>query len=510
MKRIILATLMALTMINLPVMASDDDVLVTRDGSFTPIKIVKISTDEVTYLDLSKKKRQRTTPTTSVYMIMKEKGNNIFFDEDGNQMTSPAVKIDKKDDVMFTNDGKVYPIYDVSIGKSEVTFKLQDKKKAPIETMDKSEIFLIRNSDGTSTVFSKQKVSGPAPQTNQTKTPSTNYISQSVTQNMSAQPSQNTDGATLAQDLIEKNAQIISEFNARPMYYNEDKDKGKQYSGGGNIILKYAFSPNSILETEDISVKYNIVRYYTSRIGGDKITDVKDEADKRKGQGWKGGQGVGVSLTNKSNRVIYIDLGNSYMSMAGEATPYYVPSSTSVSKGTSTGASVNMGAVAGALGVSGALGTLASGVNVGGGNTTETTHTTYSQRVISIPPHSTVKLENKPITSKFGTEMRQFYLNYFYNEQHREIEKSIAYGYMPKVYYGEVFDLQLGSTPLISTFITYGFDESLQQTRNIAADLYFSQMLINEKGFDPYSMPMYYQGNAQGYSKKMIKEVTGE
>ena len=196
--------------------------------------------------------------------------------------------------------------------------------------------------------------------------------------------------------------------------------------------------------------------------------------------------------------------------MAGESTPYYVPSATSVSKSTSTGVGINMGAVAGVLGVSGSLGTLASGVNVGGGNTTETTHITYSQRVISIPPHSTFKLENRPITRKFGTEMRQFYLNYFYHEQHREFDKSASYGYMPAINYGEIFDLQLGSTPLISTFITYGFDESVQQTQNIAADLYFSQMLINEKGFDPYSMPMYYQGNAQGYLKKEIKEVTGE
>ena len=506
-----LLSLLFMVFISANVFAGDDDVLVTRDGAFTPVKIVRISTLEVTYVDLSKKKRQRTVPTSSVYMIMKEKGNNIFFDEEGNQMTSPAIKIDKKDIVMFTNDGKIYPVYEVSFGKNTVSFKLQDKKKAPTETMDKSEIFLIRNSDGTSTIFSKQKASADAPQSIQIQTtPTTKYIYQSVSQNKPAQISQIANGTIIAQDLIEKNAQMIAEFNARPIPYDEDKDKGKQYGGGGNLILKYAFSPNSVLETEDISVKYNIVRYYTNRLGGDKITDVRDEADKRKGQGWKGGQGIGVSLTNKSNRVIFIDLGNSYMSMAGESTPYYVPSATSVSKSTSTGVGINMGAVAGVLGVSGSLGTLASGVNVGGGNTTETTHITYSQRVISIPPHSTFKLENRPITRKFGTEMRQFYLNYFYHEQHREFDKSASYGYMPAINYGEIFDLQLGSTPLISTFITYGFDESVQQTQNIAADLYFSQMLINEKGFDPYSMPMYYQGNAQGYLKKEIKEVTGE
>ena len=64
------------------VLAGDNDVLVTRDGTFTPVKIIRIGTQDITYLDLSKKKRQRTIPTTSVYMIIKEKRNNIFFNEE--------------------------------------------------------------------------------------------------------------------------------------------------------------------------------------------------------------------------------------------------------------------------------------------------------------------------------------------------------------------------------------------------------------------------------------------
>ena len=151
--------LLLMIFISLDAFAGDDDILVTRDGSLTPVKIVKISTQEVTYIDLSKKKRQRTAPTSTVYMIMKEKGSNIFFDEEGNQMTSPVVKIDKKDNVMFTNNGKIFPIYEVSIGKDAVSYKLQDKKKAEVETMNKSDIFMIRNSDGTTTVFTAPPVS---------------------------------------------------------------------------------------------------------------------------------------------------------------------------------------------------------------------------------------------------------------------------------------------------------------------------------------------------------------
>jgi len=137
----------------LPVVA-DDDVMITRDGSMTPVKIEQISNSQVTFIDLKHKKRGRLkAPTDFVYMIMKEKGNNIFFDEDGNQTTSPVIKFDKKDDVMFLNRGEMFVVYNVSVGKDEVKYQLKDKKKAPWETINKNMVFMIRNSDGTTTLY---------------------------------------------------------------------------------------------------------------------------------------------------------------------------------------------------------------------------------------------------------------------------------------------------------------------------------------------------------------------
>ena len=135
-------------------MMADDDVLITRDGSMTPVKIEKISISQVTFIDLKHKRRGRlNAPADFVYMIMKEKGNNIFFDEDGNQTTSPAVKFDKKDNVMFLNRGEMLVIFNVSIGKNEITYQLKDKKKAPSYKIKKDEVFMVRNSDGTTTLY---------------------------------------------------------------------------------------------------------------------------------------------------------------------------------------------------------------------------------------------------------------------------------------------------------------------------------------------------------------------
>lgn len=133
---------------------ADDDVMITRDGSMMTVKVEKISSSQVIFYDLKHKKRGRlNAPADFVYVIMKEKGNNIFFDEEGNQMTSPVVKYDKKDNVMFLNRGEMFVIYNVSVKKDEVIYQLKDKKKAPRYKISKNDVFMIRNSDGTTTLY---------------------------------------------------------------------------------------------------------------------------------------------------------------------------------------------------------------------------------------------------------------------------------------------------------------------------------------------------------------------
>lgn len=146
---------------------ADDDIMITRDGEKKKVKIERISPSQVTYIDLKQKKRgNQDVSTTFVYMILREKGKNIFFDEDGNQMTSPVVKYDKKDDVVLLNKGEMVVVYNLSTSKDELKYQLQDKKKAPWVNTPKSEVFMVMNSDGTTTLYyeaNKQKLN-TAPQ----------------------------------------------------------------------------------------------------------------------------------------------------------------------------------------------------------------------------------------------------------------------------------------------------------------------------------------------------------
>ncbi len=160
MRKIFIGAIAALLSISsTTAVAGNDDVMITRDGSFINVKVLRISSSDVNFINLDKKRQgELKAPTDFVYMIMKEKGSNVLFDEEGNQMTSAHVKLDKKDNVLFLNNGKFFPVFNVEIGKNDISYKLKDSKKAPVEKVAKDEVFLLKNSDGTTTLFNNKYV----------------------------------------------------------------------------------------------------------------------------------------------------------------------------------------------------------------------------------------------------------------------------------------------------------------------------------------------------------------
>lgn len=160
MRKIFIGAIAALLSISsTTAIAGNDDVMITRDGSFINVKVLRISSSNVNFINLDKKRQgELKAPTDFVYMIMKEKGSNVLFDEEGNQMTSAHVKLDKKDNVLFLNNGKFFPVFNVEIGKNDISYKLKDSKKAPVEKVAKDEVFLLKNSDGTTTLFNNKYV----------------------------------------------------------------------------------------------------------------------------------------------------------------------------------------------------------------------------------------------------------------------------------------------------------------------------------------------------------------
>ena len=58
---------------------ADDDMMITRDGNFIKVKVLKISSTEVVFIDLKKKRRgELKAPADYIYAILKEKGHNTL------------------------------------------------------------------------------------------------------------------------------------------------------------------------------------------------------------------------------------------------------------------------------------------------------------------------------------------------------------------------------------------------------------------------------------------------
>lgn len=104
----------------------------------------------------------------------------------------------------------------------------------------------------------------------------------------------------------------------------------------------------------------------------------------------------GVTIINKSDSMMYIDMAESYYVNNGTAKQLYTNSVTTNFSSGSQGATVNLGSVTNALGVGGVVGTLAQGVNVGGSNTSGSSTQVFEERYISIPPLSRKSVKSVP------------------------------------------------------------------------------------------------------------------
>lgn len=99
-----------------------------------------------------------------------------------------------------------------------------------------------------------------------------------------------------------------------------------------------------------------------------------------------------LTVWNKTDRVIYIDKGSSFVYVNNKAQSLFSNSSYSSGSGSLGGASVNLGGVASALGIGGAAGSILGGVSVGGGRSSQSSTTVYEQRVMAIAPKAAYEL----------------------------------------------------------------------------------------------------------------------
>lgn len=353
-------------------------------------------------------------------------------------ITAPTLKAQ---DIIITQEGDSHKVYEVEISASSVFYKLENKADAALQKMKKSDVLMIKFQDGRKVIMGDEETNTPA---------------QSPTTEAANEP---TAPLAHSPEIIRKNQEWIEQYN-KENTFTVDKPEDKQAK---KTLCTFGYKNNSILFTNEVKVDISF--------GSIDITDKNGEFFRGLWEAFFHTPIVEIKISNTSNRTIYIDLGNSFITQFnGEAITMYTPSATTTTESKSGGVGVNLGAVSSALGVGGAAGTLAQGVNVGGGKTTGTSSVTYSQRIIAIPAKSSKVINQTPLFN-----VREVYL-FRYTPESKHLASKL---YLTKdIKIGEKNIFNENETPLqFNILVSYSYEEncSLQQTLN--AYIYLKEIL---------------------------------
>lgn len=241
-------------------------------------------------------------------------------------------------DIITFRDGKSVKAKVLEITQTEIKYKRFSNLDGPLYTIDKNTVTQIQYKGGDIEEFSNEPVA------------SSSTSSSSVASDPNAPQ-------LIEVEPDERNAEMIHQSRYGSNGRGDMVPKRQPRFGRTNnyAVAKLVFTESSVVSTNEIEMIYN---------------------------------GENIALKNKTDKVIYVDLGNSFSTDKFMTRCYYDPSKVvSINDGKTSGASLNLGAVAGLFGLGGTVvGRLASGVNVGSAKTGGTTTTYSTQQYVMVPP----------------------------------------------------------------------------------------------------------------------------
>ena len=350
-------------------------------------------------------------------------------------------------DVLITQDGGVQTVYGVEISESAIFYKAQDKADAPIQRMDKANVLMIKFKDGTRKLFSADG-------------------QETVQGDGAAQAPARQEAAVATEDVAisaEENDKLKKAYWV-DVAYSDTKEAEKSDKEAKSMYCQLDFCDAAVLADKNVELELKTVK---GKGGSPLYQDAL----------WMpNDQTLVVTVRNKTNKVIYLDLGNSFIIRGSESAPYYVPTSSSQTHGSEGGVGVNVGSVTGALGIGGIVGQIAQGVNVGGGSSKSSTTVTYSQRIVSVPPMSSKILDGQHI---FLPGLEQVY------GKIKVVSFKISknWGVCPYLKSiglkrGDVVEWTEVDSPMkLSTFVSYSLDDSMERQHSLQASRYLRKAI---------------------------------
>ncbi len=332
-------------------------------------------------------------------------------------------------DILVKKDGNIVKAKVMEITPTEIKYKRFSNPDGPLYTIEKNVVLSIVYENGEKELF--ENLGTPAVSSEQPE---------SVDYSIS----------------YEENEQLKRKYYADvSVTADQVKKLSKKDKGAGTFYCQFMFTSDAVLADKNIEIEIkSLYKGSTYRM-------------------FSVNQSFQVIIKNKSNRVVFIDLANSYFIRGEMTSPYYVPASTVDTNTKNKGISVNVGSVASALGVGGAVGTLASGINVGGSNTNSETTITFSQRIVSIPPMSLLELDPVLLFTESTSDANGIKVSRFYGANG-------GYPCFENLGFkqGKVYDWTEENTKFkFASFITYSFEENLQDVQTIKTEMYANRLI---------------------------------
>lgn len=358
-------------------------------------------------------------------------------------------------DMIVKKDGSIIQAKVSEIGTSEVKYKKWSNQDGPSYAIAKSDILAITYQNGEKETF--ETADSPSQQNaGQTKSSLNEYAT------------------------LQKNIDQINLVNNAPFSNNDPKFVGKKKSAK-YVGVQYGITQNSVVSTDVLSVQLEIGRvrdegrgevFSGQPIGIDKtnVNYVLRTGTLKKISSYftsLGYPAVLFALVNNSDKVMYVDLANTFLTKGQIAEPYYVPTATTTSTTSSSGGSFNLGGITNGLGIGGVAGSLANATTIGGSHGTTTSNVLFSQRIISIPPHSSITLPYKSIEDNGFISQGTHYGMYMTDFQ---LGREINIG--EEVLYNE------SNSPFKFTFFaTIAFDEGMSNPLTSTTTIYCKKVL---------------------------------
>lgn len=136
---------------------SQDDVIILRDGTEMPAKIIQVDSKKVTYReDDSKRSPLKYKILGDVYMVRFEKRGNVYITADGKRITGENEKWDKSTNRIYLVSGREILANSLKVTEDQILYTEKTQSKSVFKKVEsqqfsvkRSEVFMIAYSDGT-------------------------------------------------------------------------------------------------------------------------------------------------------------------------------------------------------------------------------------------------------------------------------------------------------------------------------------------------------------------------